>query len=297
MRWFVVLIATLASATISSPPIFTQDVDLFYRVYDAAGGHPSQSQLQHDYIDAGSDGLHQFTKVRNLSGETLFQALAKHPEDYANAKRCVFALDGVRRRLTIALAKLGKLYPDAKYPPVTILIGRDNTGGTTSAAGVLVGLETLCHADWLEANIEDRFVHIVAHEYVHVQQPVAQTDDPNTTVLLSSEVEGGAEFIAELTSGSASNTHLAAWTKGREKDIETAFVVDEDKTDKSDWLYNGLGTPQKPGDLGYWIGYRIAKSYYRHTPNKQTAVRDIIEVQDAKAFLTRSGWYPGIELR
>ena len=81
MRWIFVLIATLASATVSSPPIFTQDVDLFYRVYDAAGGHPSQSQLQHDYIDAGSDGLHQFAKVRDLSGETLFKGLAKHPED------------------------------------------------------------------------------------------------------------------------------------------------------------------------------------------------------------------------
>jgi hypothetical protein len=233
--------ATWAAATGNGagPQILTQDVDLFYRVYDATAGHPSESQLQHDYIDAGSDGLHQFAKVRSLSGETLANALTKHPEVYSDAKRCVVALDGVRRRVTIALRRVGEVYPEAKYPPVTILIGRNNTGGATSAAGVLIGLETLCRANWMELNFEDRLVHLIAHEYVHVQQPAADADDPNTTVLFSSELEGGAEFIAELTCGSVSNTQLRIWTRGREKEIETAFVADENKTDKSDWLYNG----------------------------------------------------------
>jgi hypothetical protein len=279
------------------PQILTEDVNLFYRVYDAAGGLPSKSQLQHDYIDAGSNGLRQFAKVRDLSGETLASALAKHPEDYSDARRCVVALDGVRRRVTSALGKLGELYPEAKYPPVTILIGRNNTGGATSAAGVLIGLETICRAKWMEPNIEDRLVHLIAHEYAHVQQPAADVDDPDTTVLFSSELEGGAEFIAELTCGSVSNTQLRIWTRGREQEIETAFVADENKTDKSGWLYNGAGTPQKPGDLGYWVGYRIVKSYYQHAQDKRAALRDIIQVKDAKALLARSGWYPGIVLQ
>ena len=75
------------------------------------------------------------------------------------------------------------------------------------------------------------------------------------------------------------------------------FVADEDKTGMSTWLYNGPGTPQKPGDLGYWVGYRIVKSYYQHAVNKQVALRDIIQVQDARALLTKSGWYPGILLQ
>ena len=40
------------------PAIHIEDVDRFYKVYDAAGGHPTAEQLQHDYIDPGSDGLH-----------------------------------------------------------------------------------------------------------------------------------------------------------------------------------------------------------------------------------------------
>ena len=304
-RWMPVIAAAVAyigstdampAAAIVGPQILTQDVDRFYKVYDAADGHPTEAQLQRDYIDPGSDGLHQFTKVRNLTGGTLARALAQHPADYSGARRCAAALSEVRRRLTLALRKLGELYPEAQYPPVTIVVGRDNTGGTTTAAGVLIGLETICRADWLEQNVEDRLVHLIAHEYAHVQQPVTQTDNADATVLLASEIEGGAEFIAELTSGSVSNTQFAVWTKGRTRRIETAFVADEYSTDKSKWLYNGPGTPQKPGDLGYWVGYRIVKSYYRHAADKRAALRDIIQVQDAKAFLAKSGWFPGIML-
>ena len=64
----------------------------------------------------------------------------------------------------------------------------------------------------------------------------------------------------------------------------------------SDWLYNGMGTPERPGDLGYWVGYRIAKAYYQGAEDKQAALRDIIEVRDAKALVAKSGWYPGIVL-
>src|SRR5271156_4184730 len=253
-----------AAAAIARPRILTQDVIRFYEIYDAAVGRPTEEQLQRDYIDSGSEGLHQFAKVRNLSGRTLARALALRPADYSGARRCVAGLDEVRRRLTVALGRLGELYPEAKYPPVTIFIGGDNTGGTTRAAGVLVGLETICRANWLEQNTEDRLGPLVAPAYAHVQQPVAQGDSSGATVLLASEIEGGAEFIAELTSGSVSNTEFPIWTKGRTRRIETAFVADEYSTDKSNWLYNGPGTPQKPGDLGYWVGYRIVKSYYLH---------------------------------
>jgi hypothetical protein len=62
--------------------------------------------------------------------------------------------------------------------------------------------------------------------------------------------------------------------------------------DLSAWLHNGTLT--KPGDLGYWIGYRIAKSYYQHAADKRRAVREILERADAKAFLAGSQWHPGI---
>src|SRR6202453_2951530 len=101
--------ATSVPAT--GPLIQIDDVDRFYKVYDAAGGHPIADKLQHDYIDPGSDGLHHLATVRNVSGTTIAKTLAEHPEIYSGAKRCMVVLPRVRQRLQVALLKLGGLYP------------------------------------------------------------------------------------------------------------------------------------------------------------------------------------------
>jgi Predicted Zn-dependent protease (DUF2268) len=302
----VILIGTLVSPIIcgattgysstSGPVILIEDVDRFYKIYDAAGGHPTAEQLQRDYIDSGSDGLHQFAKMRNITGDRIAETLTKHPEIYADAKRCMAVLPRVRQRLEAALLKMGELYPEAKFPAVTIAVGRGKPVGVGSPVhGVMIGLEALCATNWLNPDLEERFVHVIAHEYVHVQQVRALVDDEHPTVLEGSLIEGAAEFVGELISGAVSNSQLGASTNGHEKEIESAFVGDEDKTDLSQWLYNG--TMDKPGDLGYWVGYRVVKSYYERATDKRQAFREILQMNDPKAFLAKSGWYPGISFK
>ena len=288
--------ATAPAAGVA-PVIHIEDVERFYRLYDATGGHPSAEQLQHDYLDQGSDGLHRFASVRRISGAAIAAALAQRPEMYADARRCLAALPAVRRRLQVALPKLARLYPPARFPPITIAVGRGRPVGVTEGTGVMIGLELLCATEWLNPSVEDRFVHVIVHEYGHVEQLRAIADDDHPTVLWGALVEGGAEFTAELISGQVSNARLGSWAKGREKELETAFAADEDKTDLSDWLYNGEGSPARPGDLGYWVGYRIVKSYYQHAADKRRAIREIFEITNPKVFLQRSGWYPGIRLQ
>ena len=192
--------------------------------------------------------------------------------------------------------RLAELYPAARFPPVTVVIGRGRPVAVGSPVyGVMVGLEALCGVKYFDADLEDRFVHVIAHEYVHVQQVRALVDDEHPTVLEASLIEGTAEFLAERIAGGVSDPGVWAEAKGRETEIETAFVPDEDKTDLSKWLYNG--SIDKPGDLGYWVGYRIVKAYYQHAPDKGRAIRDILQMDDPKAFLARSGWRPGITLR
>jgi hypothetical protein len=284
-----------ASGPASGPVIHIEDVDRFYKVYAAAAGHPTADQLQHDYLDPGSDGLHELAKLRNVSGTSIAKTLAEHPELYSDAKRCMVVLPRVRQRLEGALGELGRLYPKARFPPVTIAVGRGKPVGIGSpVSGVQIGLEALCATNWMNPNVEDRFVHVIAHEYAHVQQVRALVDDEHPTALEASLIEGAADFVGELISGGIAYSY-SAQTKGREKEIETAFVSDEDKPDISKWLYNS--TMEKQGDLGYWVGYRIVKSYYEHAADKRRALRDILEMKDPKAFLASSGWYPGIVLR
>ena len=47
---------------------------------------------------------------------------------------------------------------------------------------------------------------------------------------------------------------MSELTKGHEADIAARFRADLDKTDASAWLCNGMGTPEHPGELGYWVG-------------------------------------------
>jgi hypothetical protein len=209
------------------------------------------------------------------------------------------ALPRVRQRVGLALKKLGRLYPQASFPPVTIDVGRGKPVAIGSAAtGIQIGIEMLCALKWDNLEVEERFVRIIVHEYIHVQQFPALDDDEHPTLLERSLIEGGAEFGTELILGhpaEVTSPPLRAATQGHEEEIETAFVADEDNTDLSKWLDNS--TLEKPGDLGYWVGYRIVKSYYQHHTDKRQALRDIIEITVPKAFLAKSGWYPGIMLQ
>ena len=77
----------------------------------------------------------------------------------------------VTARLRGFFRRLAVLDPQASFPPVTILIGRNTSGGTTGKSGVLIGLEVACRSTWLQPDLSDRLYHLIAHEYGHVQQP------------------------------------------------------------------------------------------------------------------------------
>ena len=277
--------------------IVTSDVERFFALADDPALAAQPEQLASRYLAAPSPGLVEFMALRRITPERLSAALRDKPQIFSDARGCAATLGNVRTRLIAASDRLASLYPAAKFPPITIAIGRGTTAGTANAKGLYIGLEALCAAKFIEADDEDRFVHVIAHEYVHAQQPLAQVEDPEESVLRAALVEGAAEFIAERMSGSVGYPLLHIWAKGRETELETAFLDEkDDKAIGSRWLYNRHGEDGWPGDLGYWVGYRVAKSYYDRAPDKTAALREIIEMRDPAAFLAESGWTPGIKL-
>jgi hypothetical protein len=278
-----------------APVIETGDVDRFYEIYDAANGRPTAEVLQHDYLDRGSDGLHTLARLRRVTGESIAAAIARRPEIYSEARGCAEVLPRVRDRLAAAMDRLGELYPDARFPPITVAVGRGKPVAVGArATGVQIGLEALCATDFINPDIEDRFVRVAAHEFAHVQQVITFPEGGKPTVLKVSLAEGVAEFVTELTTGAVAYAYMDELIAGREKEIETAFLADAHGTDLSDWVYNS--TPDVPGDLGYWVGYRIAKAYYRQSDDKRQALGEIFAMTDPEAFLSRSGWRPGMTL-
>jgi len=287
--------ATEPAATPPAAQVRIDDVQRFYQLYDRTDGHPAANRLQSDYLDQGSPGLKQFVHSRIGSADKLAAAIDKAPDAYLDARACAATLPAVRQQLGDVFSRLAAIHPQAVFPPVTVVIGRNTTGGTTTASGVIIGLETICRANWMEPDITARLTHLIAHEYVHLQQPAARIDPPpEASVLFLSLIEGGAEFIGEQISGQVANIHLQRWTQGHECTIERRFLAEADGTDVTPWLYNGPGTPEQPGDLGYWVGYRIAKSYYEQAVDKQQAVAEILSINNdtAAGFLAKSGWKP-----
>lgn len=285
----------------ASVVIETGDVTRFYAVYAAAAGHPTSAQLQRQYLDPGSNGLHRLLVERkSVTAAAIAANIAKHPELYTKAQHCMAVLPDVKRRLATSLDRLRTLYPQAQFPPITLVVSRGKPAAIADASGVIASVESLCAVQWMDPNLEDRFVHVISHEYAHVQQALAQPaiyNDPKPTLLAASLMEGAAEFTAELTSGAPGevlSTSMRAATAGKEKTIESRFLAGEDQTDLSEWIDNSTMSTQ--GDLGYWVGYRIVKSYYEHAADKRDALAQILQMNDPKAFLVKSRWYPGIAL-
>ena len=275
--------------------IRTEDVDRFYDLYERTGGKPTAAELQQFYVEPGSEGLQHLMIVRSVNAERIAKALVDKPGLYTHARTCLAALPRIRERLRQTFENLLRLYPEASRPPITILISRGRPVAIAApGTGVLVSLEALCSetaARFLGADIHDRFVYLIAHEYVHVQQA---PEVPNPTVLERALVEGVAEFVGELISGGVSNEAVHRSARGREREIEEKFAADLDQKDLSAWFDNT--TEKDVGQLGYWVGYRIAKAYYLNAKDRQAAIRDMIRMNDTRDFLARSGWQPGLAL-
>ncbi|WP_083674958.1 hypothetical protein [Sphingopyxis granuli] len=207
--------------------IVTSDVDRFFALYDDPALAADPDALAARYLATPSPGLVEFMALRRITPDRLAAALRAKPAVYRDARGCAAKLDKVRGRLVAATDRLAALYPKAVFPPITIAIGRASSAGTANAKGLYIGLEMLCAAKFIEADDEDRMVHVIAHEYAHVQQPLAQVDDENATVLHAALVEGAAEFVTERMTGSVAYPLLHQWAAERTTELETAFLAEK----------------------------------------------------------------------
>jgi uncharacterized protein YjaZ len=183
-------------------------------------------------------------------------------------------------------------------PDIYFVIGRMSSGGTTSSDRILIGTEMYGRTPDMPLEelgswhrtvlrpIED-VRQIVAHELIHTQQRRIEGDG---SLLATALREGIADFVAELVTGGNINEHLKGWAEPREEELWTEFRARMDGDDYTGWLYGGDESGDRPADLGYWMGYRIAQAYYDHSGDEQAAIREILTLQDPHAFLEKSGY-------
>ena len=291
--------------------IVTSDLAHFWAAYDAGGKNGSAGEFQSKYLDAASGGLRDFIQSRNLTASSLSQMVSAYPRYFASIRssNLAFATDSaITARVRANFATIKSLYPPSVFPPVTLLIGRFSTGGTTSTNGMLIGSEFYSKSadtpldelgTFQRTNVKsaDSLPIIVSHEHAHILQGRANGifTHSNKNLLEQSLIEGGADFIGEQSSGGNINAWLRPIALPMEPSLWADFKSQMHGTDVSRWLYNqgtSTATPTRPGDLGYFIGYRIVEAYYMKQADKVAALRDIIEMKDADAFLAASGYAP-----
>ena len=321
-RWLVLLVMAGAAACGSDTPtsprnpadpdqavFVTSDIEHFWKAYDSGGSNGATAPFQTEYLDKASPGLADFIASRNVTASSLAGMVRTFPRYFADIRGSTLRLatDGVvQGRIRAGYRKIRDMYGPAVFPPVTFLIGRFSTGGTTSSNGMLVGLEFYAITattpldellQFQRDNVRplDSLPVIVAHEHTHILQGRAGgiATHQNKTLLEQSLMEGGADFVGYLVTGGNINARLRDYALPREHALWTEFQVAMSGTDVSRWLYNqGSATADRPGDLGYFIGYRIAEAYYARTSDKRLALKAIIEVSNATEFLAQSGYDP-----
>jgi Predicted Zn-dependent protease (DUF2268) len=298
----------------------TSDIDNFWHAFDLAAKETEKAKkitiYQTEYLDKGSIGLQDFLRLRIKSAKDLVKTIDMLPRYYASVRASTLRIAEMEKKIRRSFRKFKRIYPNAVFPDVYFVIGIANTGGTASENGLLIGTELygatentprdefpplfknflkdvkdenelrelVAKALGTALKPIEKLPFIVAHESCHFNQ-----NYPKQTSLLEKSIqEGSCDLIAELVAGDVINPSLKTYGDQHEAKLWRDFQVEMNGNNLSLWMYNGFKIKDRPGDLGYYMGYKITKEYYRNAKGKKSAIRDILNIKDFTAFFEKS---------
>lgn len=286
------------------------DIPRFWAAYDEGRAHDDlATSLDRGYRAPASRQLASFFERRIGSIGALVETVDRNRGYYESVRgTTLLAASGGEwwSDARAAFEVLEAIEPAAVHPPVALVIGRMNSGGTTSRSGILIGLElysrtvsspldTLTPFERAVVQSPERLASLVVHEHAHVQQEALGTlrSGDGRTLLERALFEGIAELVAEeLTGALALNVESEAYGRANEATLWAEFQADMAGTDISRWLYDVGRDPERPGDLGYFVGARIARAYVDARGDRDAAIRELLRASDAVAILDASGYAP-----
>ncbi|KAA3440017.1 DUF2268 domain-containing putative Zn-dependent protease [Rufibacter hautae] len=266
-----------------SAVIVYKDIINFWKAFDRSSQEGSQA-FEKYYIRPGSNGVKHFIDHnRIVNADSLFGTVQKKRSEYLRVREQTLSIEKVVPQCKAVYYSFEYLYPKAKFPPLYFVIGRFNTGGVSLKAEQIIGAEM---------NELSNIPYLVAHELVHANQNI-----PYKYKILLEQciIEGSADFLGELISGKVASQEPYRYAEGREASLKKDFLRDMELGENDDfanWLNAGKRKDDRPADMGYYIGYAITKAYYEKASDKKKAVYDILNIQDCKEFLKKSGYQP-----
>jgi hypothetical protein len=292
-------------------PLITTDIKRFLSVIESGDfGDGLEARLQSGYLDDGTPGLAEYSRRFGLTAESLAKAVRKQPAYYRSLHDIEARIEVQIPAINDAVSRMRELYPATDPGTVYFVVGALRAGGQNSSVGALISVDMFAADGELAA--EDRppgrlfpssqLPIIIAHELTHRQQVIAQGIETyleiygeRQSVLANAIREGTAEFLALKTAGSTTDPASFAFGLENEAAIWHAFEKDRASREYGDWFYvKPKANPDWPPDLGYFVGARIAESFYRNATDKKQALAEILAVTDFDRFLVASGYAESI---
>lgn len=279
-----------------------QDVARFWQAYDRLSaetdGTARAATLQQDYFDGGSAGLASYARDFRVTPSSLLAAIDRYATYYQHVRPPSLTIPDAtdEQRMRAVLENLERLYPKAHYPDVYFVIGDTQTAGTVTSEGLVLGTETLAKDPEDQESApprhlvdlgysRDQLPVVVAHEIAHAQQKYYPG---RQTVLFWIILEGVAELVGSLLTGAPASAALHDYGNAHEAELWTEFQASKDDLGKGTWFSPATG--DRPGSIGYYLGYQIVKSYYDRQTAPQAAVDSILNIEDFERFLQDSGY-------
>lgn len=267
--------------------ITTIDIDHFWLAYDSLkNSKDSVETIQKLFIDTKTPEFGEFLKVRErFTAQRYVSDLKSHPKFWRSVRPFTLGVKNDRQEIDVIYHKMAHLYDSFKAPNICFAISPISSGGTTSEGLILIGTEiaavnpkkvdlselTGFMGEFLKNNT-GKITGMIAHELVHTQQKYTEE---NESLLLNAIIEGSASFIADLIMGELTlDKTIFEYGEANEKALWVEFENDfkENKTmDETDWFYDYHS--DRPADLGYYIGYKISKSYFENSDDKNKLLK------------------------
>lgn len=296
------------------------EVEQFYKAFDQADTAQRAKDLKAYVSNSKNPGISRIYEMNIPSEDHFAASVQSKVKYYKSMRKHIFEMVNLKfPKLNEYYLKFKKVYPKAHQPKVIFTVGMLNIGGTISDEGLIIatewyakktqgtmmeGVDVSALDSTYVAYLFDRnaFEDLTFHELMHYEQLKNKGGleaSLNQTTLLGVVLnEGSADFVSDMITGGAFNKARANYIYGNknEKALWEKFQKDIKSTDRKvalDWLYNFSRTDITP-DLGYFMGAKICESYYKNAikneKNPAQAIEEILNITDAKGFLTQSGY-------
>ena len=287
------------------PRFFTDDITLFWQVFDEAT-RLSSDYFQQAYIEQGTLGLRDYAQQKDLAKALPIVLNSSAYRDYYLAVReNTLDVSGAVERSRQAFLRLQEIYPETKFHDVYFLVGAMGAGGRISNNGLLIAVEMFSKKpdtpteqlrDWHQNVTRNKkyLPSIVVHEFIHMQQRLSPRNQGYRTTLEQAILEGMADYVSGylLHDEPFMNEHLHAYGDPREAELWQQFEAEmNDNYRDTEWFYTGRQTSLgHPADMGYYVGTKILEAYAATFDSPEEAIAAMLAEQDYVSIFERSGY-------